>query len=104
MKNFNPTSALIGALVFAGILSLSSATRVEPNIPDPTIEVLKSLTEAHLLHALALEKMASKDIHTVNHLLSVSGSIFPSSMSMSLNHDLTITGGGKLSPLYINKD
>lgn len=72
MKNFNPTSALIGALVCAGILSLSSATRVEPNIPDPTIEVLKSLTEAHLLHALALEKMASKDIHTIflNHVIS----------------------------------
>ena len=82
MKNFNPTSALIGAFVCAGILFVSSATRVEPNIPDPTIEVLKSLTEAHLLHALALEKMASKDIH-------------------SISHTLTIKGGGTQYPLYI---
>ena len=88
MKNFNPTSAVIGALVFAGILSLSSATRVEPNRPDPTLEVLKSLTEAHILHAVALEKMASKDTQIIRLYHKISGGKWSSNDVKAIKVDM----------------
>jgi len=60
MKNLDPKSALIGALILSTTLLLSSAAQDEKPNPDPMQEALKALTAAQVRQAVAWETLAEK--------------------------------------------
>lgn len=87
MKNLDPKSALIGALILSTTLLLSSAAQDEKPNPDPMQEALKALTAAQVRQAVAWETLAEKGWPTPQNISnSFAGGVdFPALLGVHLS-------------------
>jgi hypothetical protein len=99
MKNLDPKSVLVGALMLSTTLLLSSAVQdTKPN-PDPMQEALKALTAAQERQAVAWETLANKGWPTPQNISnSFAGGVnFPSNLNVNLTNPFNDYVNVKLS-------